>query len=264
MIKNRIVVKVGTSTITNESGAIDFRAIDNLCKVLAGVENNGYEVVLVSSGAIAVGANKMRLSKRPRDLKMKQAAAAVGQCELMHIYDKFFSEYNKIVAQILFNAEDIEDVKRRENLTNTLNTLLKNGILPIINENDSVSYAEIESDKKVFGDNDTLSAIVAGFCEASKLILLSDIEGLYDKDPRQNNDAKLIERVEKIDDDLRNTASGAGSNRGTGGMITKLSAAEIATEKGIDMYIIHGEKPKKIYDILDNKSAGTMFVGKNN
>ena len=227
MVEKRIVVKVGTSTITNEQGAIDFRAIDALCKVLSGVQNEGYEVVLVSSGAIAVGANKIGLKEKPKELRMKQAAAAVGQCELMHIYDKFFSEYNKVVAQILFNAEDIEYNEKRDNLANTLGALLENGIIPIINENDSVSYTEIESDKKIFGDNDTLSAVVTVFCDAERLILLSDIEGLYDGDPRKNKNAKLIHKVEIIDDDILAAASGAGSKRGTGGMSTKLMAAQI-------------------------------------
>lgn len=262
MIKNRIAVKVGTSTITNEQGAIDYRAIDNLCKVLSAVENSGNEVVLISSGAIAVGANKMRLKERPRQLRMKQAAAAVGQCELMHIYDKFFGEYDKTVAQILLNAEDIDVAEKRRNLTNTLGALLESGVIPIINENDSVSYAEIESETKVFGDNDTLSAIVANFCDASTLILLSDIEGLYNCDPRKDANAKLITRVDKIDDDLRALASGAGSSRGTGGMVTKLNAAQIVTSRGRDMYIIHGRRPEAIYDIIDGKGAGTRFVGK--
>lgn len=261
MIENRIVVKVGTSTITNEHGAIDYRSIDNLVKIISGLENLGYEVILVSSGAIAVGSNKMRLSERPKELRMKQAAAAVGQCELMHIYDKFFSEYGKTIAQILFSAQDIEEDERRNNLANTLSALLENGIIPIINENDSVSSAEIESDAKVFGDNDSLSAVVAVFCDASALILLSDIEGLYDSDPRKNPDAKLIRRVEKIDDALLSIASGAGSARGTGGMITKLNAAKIVTAEGINMFITHGQNPQAIYDILENKEVGTMFLG---
>ncbi len=262
MVKKRLVIKVGTSTITNEHGAIDFRAIDNLVKVISGVESSGYEVILVSSGAIAVGANKMRLKERPRELRMKQAAAAVGQCELMHIYDKFFSEYSKTIAQILFSAQDIDEPEKRQNLANTLEALLENGIIPIINENDSISSAEIESAAKVFGDNDTLSAVVTVFCDASALILLSDIEGLYDCDPRKDPNAKLISRVDKIDDDLRSIASGAGSARGTGGMITKLNAAKIVTDSGIDMYITHGRKPESLYDIIDGKPVGTMFVGK--
>ena len=259
--KKRIVVKVGTSTITNEDGKIDIRALDNLAKVLLGIQNSGYNVVLVSSGAIAVGANKMRLTERPKELRMKQAAAAVGQCELMHLYDKLFSEYGQMVAQILFSADDIMDSVKKENLANTFDALIENGIIPIINENDSISYKEIETEKKLFGDNDTLSAVVAVFCNAAKLVILSDIEGLYDGDPGKNPDAKLISRVENIDE-IRSLASGSGSNRGTGGMITKLDAAELATSHGIDMLITYGRKPENLYDIIDKKIVGTLFVAK--
>lgn len=260
--KKRIVVKVGTSTITNESGNIDIRAIDHLCRAISGVENKGYDLVLVSSGAIAVGANKMRLAQKPKEIRMKQAAAAVGQTELMHLYDKLFGEYNRMVGQILLDNEDIAAPVRSRNLKNTFDALLENHIIPIVNENDSVSHAEIESEKKLFSDNDMLSAYVAAFCGASKLVIFSDIDGLYDGNPQTNPDAQLISRVEDITDELKSVASGSGSNRGTGGMITKLEAAEYATSKGIDVLITNGKKPEMLYDIIEKKKVGTLFVAK--
>lgn len=258
--KKRIVVKVGTSTITNESGNIDIRAIDHLCRAVAGVENKGYDLVLVSSGAIAVGANKMRLPQKPKEIKLKQAAAAVGQTELMHLYDKLFGEYNRMVGQILLDNEDLSDPIRSENLKNTFDALLENHIIPIVNENDSVSHAEIESEMKLFSDNDMLSAYVAVFCNACKLVIFSDIDGLYDGNPNQDPDAKLISRVEKVTDELKSVAAGSGSNRGTGGMITKLEAAELATKNGIDVLITNGKNPEKLYDIIEKKKVGTLFV----
>ncbi len=260
--KKRIVVKVGTSSITGETGDTNIRQIELLCRALAGVESMGYELVLVSSGAIAVGAGKMRLAQKPKELRMKQAAAAVGQCELMHLYDKLFGEYGRLVAQILLTNEDVEDPERRVNLQNTFDALLENHIIPIINENDSISHKEIESDKKLFSDNDMLSAVVAVFCKASKLIILSDIDGLYDSNPNTNPDAKLISRGEKIDDQILALAEGSGSNRGTGGMITKLEAAELATSHGIDVLITNGKHPEALYDIVNHEKVGTLFVAK--
>lgn len=259
-MKRRIVVKVGTSTLTMENGALDLRTIDKLAQVLCAVHNRGDEVILVSSGAIAVGVNKMRLPEKPKELRMKQAAAAVGQCELMHIYDKCFSEYGCMVAQILLNGDDVNSAEKKQNLSNTFHALMENGIIPIVNENDSVTYAEIESEKKVFGDNDMLSAIVAVLCDADQLLILSDIEGLYDSNPRTNPDAKLIHKVEHIDEEILGLAQGAGSNRGTGGMNTKLQAAEKVTTNGIDMHISFGRKPENIYAILDGEEIGTWFV----
>ena len=261
--KKRIVVKVGTSTITNQDGDMDIHRIDLLCRALAGVENLGYDLILVSSGAIAVGAGRMRLAQKPKELELKQAAAAVGQCELIHLYDKLFSEYGRLVGQILLTSDDIEDPVRRENLRGTLNALIENHVIPIINENDSVSHAEIErTDSKLFSDNDMLSAVVAVFCGAAKLVILSDIDGLYDCDPTSNPDAKPISRVEVIDDHIRSLASGSGSNRGTGGMITKLEAAELATKNGVDVLITNGREPEKLYDIIDKKHVGTLFVAR--
>ena len=260
MEKQRIVVKVGTSTLTGESGEPNFRTIDKLAQVLSTLHNEGHQVVLVSSGAIAVGVNKMRLPVKPQNVCMKQAAAAVGQCELMHIYDKCFGEYGNIIGQILLTAEDIAVKEKRRNLRNTFEALLEAGMIPIVNENDSVSHAEIESDKKIFGDNDMLSAIVAKLCEANRLIILSDIEGLYDGNPKVNPDAKLVHRVEQITDELKNAAAGSGSNRGTGGMITKLEAAEYATTHGMDMHIALGNDPENIYRIMEKEPIGTYFV----
>lgn len=258
--ERRIVIKVGTSTITHENGSVNIKELDLLCRILSDLRNTGYEVVLVSSGAISVGVSKMRLPERPKEMRMKQAVAAVGQCELMHLYDKLFGEYGNMVGQILLTEEDIESDYRRNNLKNTFSALLENGIIPIVNENDSVSHHQIESDKKVFGDNDTLSAIVAHLCDASKLIILSDIEGLYDANPKTNPDAKLIHKVDKIDLSVTSLAQGAGSSRGTGGMATKLEAAKYVTERGIDMYVTLGTKPQNIYEILDGKMVGTHFI----
>ncbi len=258
--KKRIVVKVGTSTLTHENGTLDIRTIDKLSQVLSHIRNSGCEVVLVSSGAIAVGIGKMRLPERPSEIRMKQAAAAVGQCELMHIYDKLFGEYGNLVAQILLTSEDVETDEKRTNLSNTFSALLENGIIPIVNENDSVSYAQIESHHKVFGDNDTLSALVAVLCCADELIILSDIDGLYDGDPHKGTNVHLIPRVDVIDDSIRALTGGAGSARGRGGMTTKLEAAEIVTRHGIDMHIINGAFPERIYDVIDGGAVGTLFV----
>lgn len=259
LYKNRIVVKVGTSTLTNEIGKSDLRAFDKLACVLSDIQNKGYEVILVSSGAIAVGANKLKLKSKPESMRMKQAAAAVGQCSIMYLYDKFFNDYDKTTAQILLNAEDIEQEEKKENLTNTFNTLLELGIIPIVNENDSVSYTEIESEERLFGDNDMLSAVVAVLCKANKLVILSDINGLYDNDPRLYPDAKIIHTVNKIDESTFNLAGGAGSRRGTGGMKTKLHAARLATANGTDTVITNGKNPEALYDIIENKQIGTLF-----
>ena len=258
----RMVVKVGTSTLTHDSGELNFHSFDSLARGLADVANMGLEVILVSSGAIAVGASKLRMPERPTELRYKQAAAAVGQCELMHLYDKFFGEYGKTVAQILLTGEDIDDAHKKENLVSTFNALLEMGIIPIVNENDSISFTEIESEHKIFGDNDTLSAIVSVLVGADMLVLLSDIDGLYESDPRTDPDARLIREVRVLTDDIREVAGGAGSNRGTGGMITKLQAAQLAMDNGIDMVITNGKDPSRLYDIVAGGSAGTLFVGR--
>ena len=259
--KRRIVVKVGTSTLTNELGNSNLRLMEELSRVLADVQNMGNEVVLVSSGAIAVGANKMHLSEKPKEMRLKQAAAAVGQCENMFLYDKFFGYYDKTVAQILLNADDIRQEVKKENLSNTFETLLENGIIPIVNETDSVSYTEIESEEKLFGDHDMLSAVVAVLCRADLLVILSDIDGFYDKDPRFYKDAKVIDRIEVIDEEVYKLAGGAGSRRGTGGMRTKLQAADLATSQGISVIVTNGQNPKALYDIAEGVKVGTLFKG---
>lgn len=262
MEKKRIVVKVGTSTLTHDGGEINFRSFERLARVLAEIHNMGHEVVLVSSGAIAVGRCKLRMKEKPTEIRMKQAAAAVGQCELMHIYDKFFGEYGQIVAQILLTDEDVERPEKKANLIGTLEALLEMGIIPIVNENDSVSHAEIESEHKVFGDNDTLSAIVAVMCSADLLVLMSDIDGLYEADPRERPDARLIREVRVLDEELRSLAHGAGTDRGTGGMVTKLNAASIIMENGTDMIIANGADPELLYDIVEGRPVGTLFAGR--
>ncbi len=262
LYQNRIVVKVGTSTLTNELGGTNLRTFDRLTCVLADIQNMGYEVILVSSGAIAVGTNKLHMTKKPESLREKQAAAAVGQCSIMHLYDKFFEDYDKTTAQILLNAEDIQQEEKKENLTNTFNTLLEMGIIPIVNENDSVSYSEIQSADRLFGDNDMLSAVVAVLCRAHRLIILSDIDGFYDRDPRLHQDARLIARIDEITHETYMLAGGAGSRRGTGGMRTKLQAADLAVRQGIDTIITNGKNPNILYDIIAEKPAGTLFVGR--
>lgn len=261
--QNRIVVKVGTSTLTNELGKSDFRSFDRLACVLSDIQNMGYEVILVSSGAIAVGSNKLNMKTRPETMRLKQAAAAVGQCSIMYLYDKFFGDYDKTIAQILLNAEDIEEEEKKENLTNTFEALLEMGIIPVVNENDSVSYTEIESEDRLFGDNDMLSAVVAILCGARKLVIFSDIEGFYDSDPRLYPNARLISRIEEIDEKVYHLAGGAGSRRGTGGMRTKLQAAGLAAAQGIDTIITNGKNPSSLYEIVKGVEVGTLFVGKN-
>lgn len=251
----KIVVKVGTSTLTYKNGKVNFTRIDKLARVLSDLVNQDKEVVLVSSGAIGVGVGKLKLKEKPSTVQQKQAVAAVGQCELMHIYSKFFSDYGHIVGQILLTRNVVEEEHSRQNVINTIEALLMNEIVPIVNENDSVAFDEIE-----FGDNDTLSAIVALLVEADLLIILSDIDGFYDCDPHKNNNSHLIHVVRKITPQLEKCAGGAGSRRGTGGMITKLSAAKLATEHGIDVVMANGSEPGIIMDILEGQDVGTLFM----
>ena len=250
----KIVVKVGTSTLAHASGRLNIRRIELLCKVLSDLKNAGHEIILVSSGAIGMGVGKLNLPSRPSDTAGKQAAAAVGQCELMYTYDKLFSEYNHTVAQILLTAEDLRNEKRHSNFENTMKRLLDMQVLPIINENDTVATEEIE-----IGDNDTLAGIVAVSVKADLLVLLSDIDGLYTADPHKSTEAKLIDSVYEIDEKIIALGGGKGSALGTGGMATKLHAAQIATEKGCDMIITNGEHPESLYDIADGKPVGTRF-----
>lgn len=249
-----IVIKVGTSTIAHSTGLINIRNIENLVKVASDLKNMGKNIIIVSSGAIGVGLGKMGISKRPKDTPSKQAAASVGQCELMYIYDKYFSEYNHTVSQVLLTGDVIDNEARKQNVINTFNRLKELNVIAIVNENDTVATEEIE-----FGDNDTLSAIVSELTNADVLILFSDIDGLYDKNPKKHPDAKLVPHVYEITDELYNTASGSDSNLGTGGMVTKLNAAKKANETGIDMYILNGSNPFLLYDLLDGKECGTCF-----
>ena len=254
----RIVVKVGTSTLAHPTGRLNIQRMERLCKVLSDLKNMGHEIILVSSGAIAMGFGKLNLSERPKDVPTKQASAAVGQCELMYIYDKLFTEYNHTVAQLLITAPDIEEGGvRKQNFHNTLARLLELGALPVINENDTISTEEFG-----IGDNDTLSAIVAVTIQADLLILLSDIDGLFDGDPRKNPDAKLIDTVEKIDEHIISLGGGSGSNLGTGGMATKLRAAQMATAAGCEMVIANGQSPEVLYDVAAGKRVGTRFLAK--
>ncbi|MGI6030156.1 MAG: glutamate 5-kinase [Eubacteriales bacterium] len=250
----RIVVKVGSSTLTHPAtGKINLRRIDELTRTLADLMNAGKEVVLVSSGAMAVGRSRLGV-ERSGSMAEKQASAAVGQCELMYLYDRAFANYSKTTAQVLLTRDVIDRPHCKENVENTLEALLAMGVIPIVNENDTVSYEEIE-----IGDNDTLSAIVATLVGADTLVLLTDIDGLYNKNPAEA-DAKLVPVVYQIDDDIRAVAGGAGSKVGTGGMITKIHAAEIATQAGITMVIAKGEDPSVLYDIFDGKAVGTVFL----
>ena len=251
---NIIVVKVGTSTLTYDGGGINIRRVEKLVKVLSDIKNSGKKIILVSSGAIGVGMGKLGITKRPDCTRDKQALAAIGQCELMNYYSKLFGEYNHNVAQILLTKDAVSDPVRNENAKNTFEKLLSLGIVPIVNENDTVSTEQIE-----FGDNDTLSATVAALAKASLLIILSDIDGLYDSDPRENENAKLIPIVEKIDDSIIALAGGAGTNRGTGGMITKIHAATASCNAGIDMVIANGSDPDILYEIMEGKPVGTLF-----
>ena len=253
----RVVVKVGTSTLAHHTGLLNIRRVEELCRVLSDLKNAGHEIILVSSGAIGMGVGKLSLKSRPVDMPTKQAAAAVGQCELMYTYDKLFSEYHHNVAQILLTASDVEEPGRRENFHNTLSRLLELQALPIINENDTVATEEI-----TIGDNDTLSALVAANIQAELLILLSDIDGLYDADPHTTSDAKIIPVVEEITDEILALGGGSGSSLGTGGMATKLHAAQIVTAAGADMVIANGVQPALLYDILDGRRVGTRFLAK--
>ena len=250
----RIIVKVGTSTLAHSTGHLNIRRVEHLCKVMSDIKNSGHELILVSSGAIGMGVGKLGLRQRPSDIPTKQAAAAVGQCELMYTYDKLFSEYHHTVAQLLITGDDTKNEKRHENFTNTLNRLLELGALPIINENDTVATEEI-----VIGDNDTLAAIVAESIQADKLVLLSDIDGLYTADPRKDPDARLIHHVPVLTEEILALAGVSGSSQGTGGMITKLQAARICLNCGCIMVIANGNDPDNLYAILDGREIGTTF-----
>ena len=253
----RIVVKIGTSTLAHPSGHLNIRRVETICKIMSDIKNAGNEVILVSSGAIGMGVGKLGLRQRPTDIPSKQAAAAVGQCELMYTYDKLFSEYHHTVAQLLITRDDTANEKRHSNFINTLNRLLELGTLPIINENDTIATDEI-----VIGDNDTLAAIVAQSVNADLLVLLSDIDGLYTADPHVDKSAVLLQRVTEVDKKILALAGVSSTTQGTGGMVTKLHAAEICLSCGCDMVIANGNRPENLYDILEGRSVGTTFTRK--
>lgn len=252
----RVVIKLGTSTLTHRTGRLNIRRVEKLVKIIADIQNAGNQVILVSSGSIGLGMAKLGLLERPSDTPTKQTCAAVGQCELMYLYDKQFSEYSITVAQLLLTKYVLlED--RRKNVENALEQTIKMGVIPIVNENDTVAIDELELE---VGENDSLAATVATIAKADLLIIMSDIDGLYDKDPHTHPDAKLIPQVDEINEEIRLLAGGAGSKLGTGGMITKINAAEIATKNGIDMVIVNGREPENLYKIFDGVPTGTKFT----
>lgn len=256
--KKRIVIKLGTSTLTHRTGRLNIRRMESLVKIFSDLQNSGREIILVSSGAVGLGMSKLGLVEKPKDTPMKQACAAVGQCELMYMYDKLFGEYNLTVAQILLTKYILES-PRKNNVENAFEKLLEKRVIPVVNENDTVAIDELELE---LGENDTLAAHVGIFCKADLLIILSDIDGLYTSNPNSDPNAELIPVVTEINDETRSIAGGAGSSLGSGGMITKINAAEIANKAGIDMVILNGRNPKVLYDLFDGKSAGTVFLSK--
>lgn len=252
----RIVVKVGTSTLAHKTGKLNIRRVERLVKILADLSNSGREIILVSSGAMGLGMGKLGFVKKPSDTPSKQALAAVGQCELMYMYDKMFGEYNIVVAQLLLTKYILLE-ERKDNVENAVNKLLEQGVIPIVNENDTVAIDELELE---MGENDSLAATIAAVAKADALVILSDIDGLFDDDPKKNEDARLISVVKDIDNNIKAIAKGAGSKLGTGGMATKIKAAEIASTAGIDTVIMNGKAPEKLYDLFEGKQIGTRFV----
>jgi glutamate 5-kinase len=256
--KKRVVIKLGTSTLTHRTGRLNIRRVEKLVKVFADLENSGLQIILVSSGAIGLGMSKIGLPERPKDTPTKQACAAVGQCELMYMYDKLFGEYGYKIGQILLTKYVI-DTPRKNNVLNTVNRLIEYNVIPIVNENDTVAIDELELE---FGENDTLAAYVAILSNADLLVIMSDIDGYYDDNPQTNPNAKLIPVIENISEEIVSGAAGAGSALGSGGMATKVKAAQIVTDAGIDMAIINGKTPEKLYELFDGKAVGTIFTGK--
>lgn len=257
--KKRIVIKLGTSTLAHKTGKLNIRRMNNLVRVISDLHNSGKEIIMVSSGAVGLGAGKLGLAERPRETRFKQAVAAIGQCELMHVYDDMFAKYSVTVAQILLTKTIINNPNHCENFKNTVESLVEMGVIPIVNENDTIAINELELE---IGENDSLSALVASLSGADLLLILSDIDGLYDDDPRTNPDAKPITVVEEITPEIESVAGGAGTNLGTGGMSTKINAAKIAVEAGIDMVIMNGNDPELLYDLFENKEIGTIFKAK--
>lgn len=254
--KKRIVIKLGTSTLAHKTGKLNIRRMTNLVRVISDLHNSGREIIMVSSGAVGLGAGKLGLPEKPKDTKTKQAVAAIGQCELMHVYDDMFAKYSVTVAQILLTKTIINNPNHCDNFMNTVEKLVNMDVIPIVNENDTIAIDELELE---IGENDSLSALVAELSGADLLLILSDIDALYDDDPRSNPDAKPIPLVEKITPEIEAMAGGAGTSLGTGGMSTKITAAKIATNAGIDMIIMNGKDPEKLYDLFEDKEIGTLF-----
>ncbi len=257
--KKRIVIKLGTSTLAHKTGKLNIRRMTNLVRVISDLHNSGREIIMVSSGAVGLGAGKLGLPEKPKETKLKQAVAAIGQCELMHVYDDMFAKYSVTVGQILLTKTIINNPSHCENFKNTIESLVGMGVIPIVNENDTIAIDELELE---IGENDSLSALVAELSGADLLLILSDIDALYDDDPRSNPDAKPISVVEEITPEIESVAGGAGTSLGTGGMSTKINAAKIATEAGIDMVIMNGRDPEKLYDLFEDKDIGTIFLAK--
>ena len=258
--KKRIVIKLGTSTLAHSTGKLNIRRMRNLVRTISDLHNSGKEIIMVSSGAVGLGTGKLGLSRKPKDTKLKQAVAAVGQCELMHVYDDMFEKYSVTVAQILLTKTIINNPSHCENFKNTIETLVEMGVIPIVNENDTIAIDELELE---IGENDSLSALVASLSGADLLLILSDIDGLYTDDPRTNSEAEPISVVEEITPEIETLAGGAGSELRTGGMSTKINAAKIASEAGIDMVIMNGKDPELLYDLFEDKEIGTIFLAKN-
>lgn len=257
--KKRIVIKLGTSTLAHSTGKLNIRRMRDLVRTISDLHNSGKEIIMVSSGAVGLGTGKLGLARKPKDTKLKQAVAAVGQCELMHVYDDMFEKYSVTVAQILLTKTIINNPSHCENFKNTIETLVEMGVIPIVNENDTIAIDELELE---IGENDSLSALVASLSGADLLLILSDIDGLYTDDPHTNSEAEPISVVEEITPEIETLAGGAGSELGTGGMSTKINAAKIASEAGIDMVIMNGKDPELLYDLFEDKEIGTIFMAK--
>lgn len=253
-----IVIKMGTTSVTHPNGTLNFKKLENLAQILTDLENSGKRIVLVSSGAIGAGRNRMGLKERPKSIKEKQAAASVGQGLLMRIYHKFFDEFHQNVGQILLTKDVFKHSIKRNNAMNTFNALIERGIIPIVNENDCIATDEIQ--EECFGDNDILSAMTADLVKADLLVILSDVDGLYDDNPSVNKEANLIRTVYNVDSSIMKSAGNSDSSFGTGGMITKLGAAKYANDCGIDVVIASGDECAILYDILEGKEIGTIFV----
>lgn len=256
-----MVVKIGTSSLTYDNGKINLHRMDILCRVLSDLRNRDMDVLLVTSGAIAVGTGRLGLPERPGETAKRQALAAIGQCELMYLYDRTFAEYGQVAAQVLLTKSVTSDPRSRLNVQNTFRALLRMGVIPVVNENDTVETAELEGEH--FGDNDMLSAIVAEIMSADALLILTDTDGLYDSDPRENPAARIIPYVARVTPEIEALAGSGGTSRGTGGMATKVRAAQYATERGIECHIFNGNQVKKLYGLIKGDCIGTKFKAVN-